>query len=175
MKLKYFLSAWMSVFCFVLNAQTSSKVIEGSGYSYNYDVKDGFVTFYNSSNLYTYTPWATKDGSSIDEKIIRGAVETIVDDDWTAVKCRQIVNDGINPTQKLFVQGYGLGIRLIINSTTGKVMEVIFDFQDSSTFKAFTFSTFRSIELALKSEVWFTTITYGKEMNYCMVGWQQFF
>jgi hypothetical protein len=73
--------------------------------------------------------------------------------------------------QKQRIQGTNLSITMIISPDTGKVMEVNFWFLCNDGFATIPVSVYRSIETKLKSDIWFTPTTQGKNLNYIMRHW----
>jgi hypothetical protein len=55
---------------------------------------------------------------------------------------------------------------MYINSTTGKIEEVLFGFSSIGAFATIPVSVYRKIETDLKSQVWFTPTATGKTLNY---------
>ncbi|MCD7972367.1 MAG: DUF5043 domain-containing protein, partial [Candidatus Azobacteroides sp.] len=154
-----------------------TKVITDEGYQYKCDVDNytGLVTLYNITNKFTYTNWLNKDGSEIKEDVYFGRIPTLEQDDWTRQKCFSIVNNTFSEQQKKQMNNQSVGIRMIIDSTTGKVSEVDFTFSDNSPYQQIPLSVFREIEEELKKNIWFTLTEDGKKLNYCMVVWMHDF
>ena len=66
----------------------------------------------------------------------------------------------------------GLTIAMYISPTTGKVMEVNFQFTTFNPAATIPLSVCRQIETNLKNNVWFTPTDYGKTLNYIFLGWR---
>lgn len=177
MKRVYIFLFTVFVFSNILFAQTNyytqSKRFIECEYSYQCDVNAMMVDLYNSNNtlnnvaqIITATGKAYSTNESLSKKFF-------IEDDWTYKKCLSILNNAFTDVEKKLLDDRKLGVLLYINSQTGKVMEVKFDFFSQSGFAKIPVSTYRSIELKLKSEVWFTPSDEGKKMNYLVRWWRQ--
>lgn len=66
-----------------------------------------------------------------------------------------------------------LGTSMIIDSQTGKVIEVYFTFFDFEPLATIPVSVFRSIEVELKKNIWFVPTAEGKRLNFILLTWGQ--
>ena len=149
-----------------------SKTFKMTGYTYKCDVGiSKFVTLYNINNEFTYShqmyaatgkAWTINNGS-----------DPLVADHWTKPKCYAIVNNSFTAEEKLRCKGRRLIIYLYINSQTGKLMEVKYNFTSNDPFATVPVSTYRKIETELKENVWFTPTEEGKKLNYIFLCWAQ--
>ena len=64
-------------------------------------------------------------------------------------------------------------VRMIVNTSTGKVDEVFFRFMYNDPFITVPVSTFRKLELELKEKIWFTITPAGKKLKFIQRGWMQ--
>ena len=62
---------------------------------------------------------------------------------------------------------------MYIDSSTGKVIEVDFDFLSIDPFATIPISVYRKIEVELKQNIWFIPTAEGKRMNYLVRMWNQ--
>jgi hypothetical protein len=154
----------------------TTKTFYETGYTYQCDVPEyGLVTLYNKSNTYTYVKQIYKDGSPLGQEFYDGYVNLLElgNDTWTKPKCHSIVNNAFSSAEIFRLKGNELGITLIIDSNTGKVIEVNFDFHKINKFATIPISVYRKIETELKANIWFTTTETGKKLNYLMLFWRQ--
>ena len=163
--------------CFSFNkliAQTyyynTTQTFNENGYTYQCDKASyGIVTLYNKANQYTYAPYANKDGSSIGD--LDKLLPFIADDNWTRQKCLSIVNNAFSANEKLRVKGAKVDVSMTVDTSTGKVIEVDFRFFYNSPVATIPVSTFHNLELALKSQIWFTLTNNGKKLKFVQRGW----
>ncbi len=153
------------------NYYETTKTFVENGYTYQCDVPAyKLITLYNKANQYTY----------VDQKVnatgelvpIDGMPDTFEDDDWTKNKCYEIVENAFSAEQKSRMKGRGITIAMYISSTTGKVIEVNFQFTTLNPAATIPLSVYRQIETNLKNYVWFTPTDYGKTLNYIFLGWR---
>ena len=62
---------------------------------------------------------------------------------------------------------------MYINSSTGRVDEVSFEFHKSDPFATIPVSVYRKIETEIKKDLWFTLTTEGKMLSYIFYCWAQ--
>jgi hypothetical protein len=152
---------------------TSVKTITGNGYAYKCDISNGnLVTLYNINNQLTYTEWAYKNG----EKPYFG-IQDVEEEGWTKPHSYSIVNNAFSAEEKDWIRtvGHTFSIVMIIDSNIGRVSEVYFTFPKGARFQQISLSTFRTIEVNLKSRIWFTLTAEGRKMAYCMRVWSHDF
>jgi hypothetical protein len=159
----------MALSCIFVSAQTkyynATKTFYESGYTYQCDVKSKLVTLYNKANKWTYVEQLDKTTGEYAD--IDRLLPVLVDDDWTLPKCREIVTNAFTYNEALRVQNTPtVTVAMCINSTTGKVEEVFFEFSSIDAFATIPVSVYRKIETDLKSQVWFTPTATGKTLNY---------
>lgn len=157
---------------------TTSKTIQGNGYSYRCEVKYGglLISLYNSVYTdYVGKVWRYKDGSLIDDdRIAFGTTPTILlyetanYDQFADLK--HIVNHAIPESEKTRLFGEKLDFHLYIPPETGVVAEVEFSLDIYSDFQAIPITTFRAIETALKEKLRhpFVVTEAGKRLNFVM-------
>ena len=170
----------VSLFCsIVLPAQTyyynETKTFYESGYTYQCDVDTsiGMVTLYNKDNIYTYEPLVFEDtGLDAGGSIFINGMKPLEDDNWTRQACRDIADRFFSFDERTRVQRQEYGITMIIDSSTGTVIEVEFRFMHDKSFATIPVSTYRQIELELKNNIWFTPTDDGRRMKFIMRGWR---
>ena len=158
-KMKTLILAISTLFCVAyLHAQTNyyatTKTFNQDGYIYQCDVRaSGFVRLYNKSNKWIKVyPVYKSTGESFAQT--DAGIELFEDDNWTSSKCKSIVI-------------------MYINSSTGRVDEVSFEFHKSDPFAAIPISVYRKIEIELKKDIWFTLTAEGKMLSYIFYWWAQ--
>jgi hypothetical protein len=151
---------------------TIAKVIEGDGFKYRCDIDESErVTLYNANDKFTYTRLVNKDGSPIEAGARDGSIDLIEEETWSRSRSLGIVDSAFPARERAWVKGELLLVTMIIDSSTGKVIEVNFEFLKNTPFQQVPLSVFRKIELDLKREIWFNMTPAGKKLNYCMLFW----
>jgi hypothetical protein len=149
----------------------TTKTFNENGYNYQCDVATStMVTLYNKSNQFTYTDMYYK-GSDHTYRY-DGSNPTFDTETWTRSKCYSIVNNAFSSSEAGRVRGESFGIRLIIDSNTGKVIEVYFNFAKTDKFATIPVYVYRKIETELKANIWVTPTVEGRKLNYLMLGWR---
>ena len=155
------------------NYYTKSKTFYEDGYTYHCDVPTyKLVTLYNVNNRWVHTYPKYKDTGKTFVMPEEG-IDLIEDDNWTDNKCQSIVNNAFSTTEKQRVKGKEFTISMYINTTTGKVEEVDFQFESIESYATIPVSVYRKIEIELKNNIWFTPTTEGKKLNYILYWWSQ--
>ena len=148
----------------------TTRTFNENGYTYQSDKAEwGLVTLYNKANQYTYAHYERKDGNPIGN--LESLFPLIEPDNWTRQKCFSIVNKAFSAEEKKRIKGKKLDVSMIVDSSTGKVIEVNFNFYYSTPLGTILVSTYRNLELALKDQIWFTPSDNGRKLNFIMVGW----
>ena len=152
---------------------TATKAFNENGYTYQCDVCGSkMVTLYNSSNKWIYTYPVYK---STGENFVQTdeGIDLLENDNWTNATCESIVSATLSASEKQRVKGDVLYIIMYINSSTGKVDEVSFEFYSRDSFATIPVSVYRKIETEIKKNIWFTLTTEGKNLNYIYF-WRSF-
>ena len=149
------------------------KTFQEEGYTYQCDIKAWLVTLYNKDNKLTYEDNIDKRTGEV--FVPNGKGPHIAEETWSKPKCYSIVNQAFSPEEKARVAGKEFTIALYINSQTGKIMEVDFNFiaLERNPYTTIPVSVFRKIEVELKKNVWFTPSEEGKNMSYILLCWRQ--
>ena len=150
-----------------------TKTFNENGYSYQCDKPEwGIITLYNKANQYTYAKKKHKDGTAITDRKILDGENIIEKDNWTRQKCFSIVSNAFSADEKTRVKGKKFMVSMTIDTSTGKVIEVDFNFHYSNVFGTIPVSTYRKIELELKDQIWFTLTNAGKSLNFTKIAWR---
>lgn len=151
-----------------------TKTFVESGYTYQCDVlkRARFVTLYNKENKLTYEDIVYKYTRKIfscdwleDRVVVRN--------DAMTDKTRSIVDEAFPKSMTKDFEGLEFTIIMRLNSTTGDVMEVPFNFTNFSPYGRVPIAYFRKIEVELKNQIHYTPGTLGKQLNYIMLAWRQ--
>ena len=177
-KMKTLILAISILFCVAcLHAQTNyyttTKTFNQDGYIYQCDVRaSGFVTLYNKSNkLINVYPVYKNTGESFVQT--DAGIKLLESDTWTRSKRFSIVNAAFSDSEKQMLKGHDFYIIMYINSSTGRVDEVSFEFHKSDPFAAIPVSVYRKIETEIKKDLWFTLTAEGKMLSYIFYWWAQ--
>ena len=100
-------------------------------------------------------------------------IKLLESDTWTRSKRFSIVNAAFSDSEKQRIKGYDFNIKMYINSSTGRVDEVSFEFHRSGPFATIPVSVYRKIETEIKKDLWFTLTTEGKMLSYIFYWWAQ--
>lgn len=155
------------------NYYKSTKTFHENGYTYQCDVQDDsdFITLYNKDNKLTYVDKIFKStGEQV--SMLDNNVE-FEEENWTRPKCFSIVNNAFSDIEKRKLKGARFTIVMYIDPNSGKVSEVKFRFASFQPYATIPVSVYRTIEIELKKNIWFTPTEYGKKMNYIYIGWKQ--
>ena len=177
-KMRTLILAISTLFCVAyLHAQTNyyatTKTFNQDGYIYQCDVRaSGFVTLYNKSNkLINVYPVYKNTGESFVQT--EAGIKLLESDTWTRSKRFSIVNAAFSDSEKQMLKGHDFYIIMYINSSTGRVDEVSFEFHKSDPFATIPVSVYRKIETEIKKDLWFTLTTEGKMLSYIFYWWAQ--
>ena len=155
------------------NYYATTKTFNQDGYIYQCGVRaSGFVTLYNKSNkLINVYPVYKNTGESFVQT--DAGIKLLESDTWTRSKRFSIVNAAFSDSEKQRIKGYDFNIKMYINSSTGRVDEVSFEFHRSGPFATIPVSVYRKIETEIKKELWFTLTAEGKMLSYIFYWWAQ--
>jgi len=163
-----------------LHAQTNyyseTKTFYEDGYTYQCDVENEVLAIlYNKdTKYYGQTQMYRDTGEQYD--FHAGDPAHIKKDNWSKPKAFDIVNRAFSPEQKAKLQGNELLIELFIDSQTGKVADVVFEFPavpGMDEYHTIPVSVYRQIEIELKKNIWFIPTSFGKSLNYIYMFWTQ--
>lgn len=155
------------------NYYTATKTFNENTYTYQCDVDESkWVTLYNKNNKFTYLYSKYK---ATEEHYFPPSgkwVRLWEKDTWTANKRESIVANALSASEKQRVKGRGVTINMYINSQTGKIDEVNFEFHGTNPYATIPLSVYRKIETELKSQVWYTPTAEGRKLNFILRNWR---
>ena len=155
------------------NYYAVTKTFNENGYTYQCDVAASkTVTLYNKSNKLLFTTQSYKNTGETFSQTDEG-IALLQYDAWTRAERLSIVNAAFSASEKQRVKGHDFDIIMYINSTTGTVDEVNFEFYKSTPYTTIPISTFRKIETEIKKNIWYTPTAEGKELSYIYYWWAQ--
>ena len=147
------------------------------GYTYQCDVIEAakFVTLYNKENKWTNVRHVYKstgkmygfDGKS-------PSIKTFIEDSRMMNKAYSIIDNAFTRSTASLFGNRKFNIIMRLDSETGKVIDVEFNFTSFSIYARVPITIYRDIEVKLKEEISFTTTAVGKQLNYVLIGWSQF-
>ncbi|MFV0546850.1 MAG: DUF5043 domain-containing protein, partial [Bacteroides sp.] len=154
---------------------TVTKTFNEDGYTYQCNVSTSkFFTLYNKASRFISVRQQYKDGRPLDEKFHNmPRTYYVKDDSWTKPKCYSIVNNAFASFDKNRLRGEELMILLYIDSTTGKVADVEFNFVTVNPFSTVPLSIYRNIELEIKKHIYFIPTPEGNKLNFLFHFWEQ--
>ena len=154
--------------CAQTNYYTESKTFNESGYTYQAEVSsNGSVKLYNTNNLWMNTESVYKDTGAIFNMPDYG-IDLFDDNSWLDSKeqVANVVNSSFSSAEKQRVQDVYFFIIMHINSATGHIDDVYFEFDNTEPYATIPISVYRNIELGIKEKVRFTLTNEGKKLNY---------
>ncbi len=152
------------------NYYETTRTLVENGYTYQCDVSVAkMVTLYNKANQYTYVGQSVSGGTLPPMGYMPACIE---DDNWTKPGCYEIVESAFSAEQASRMKGRGITIAMYISPSTGKVMEVNFQFTTFNPAATIPLSVYRKIETDLKANIWFVPTEFGKKLNYIMLWWR---
>ena len=165
--------------CIHLTAQTNyypeTKTFHENGYTYQCDVNEAsMVSLYNAECTYYKTEQI--DLTTGKRYEFTPGKPPLDREPYTKPKCFAIVNKAFPPEVKARINGRELTIVLYIESATGKIADVVFNFTTGKLAEIYTqvpVSVYREIEVELKKNVRFTPSAVGKKQNYIFMFWTQ--
>ena len=151
----------------------TSQSYEKEGYTYQCDVTPyKLVTLYNEENTLTYEKIVYKSTQKVFDQKYWREPKVVEDNEDIYKKAWNIVNDAFTREEARLFDNEGLIFTLCIDSETGKVREVYFEFLSISSYAQFPVERYREIEMKLKTEIQFTPSEIGKQLNYIMMSWR---
>ena len=160
----------------VIGQRDETKATRARDFAYRWENNGhGIVALYNARGKFARVDKAYKDGREyIEEDFFSGArgPEEVKENFWIYAKPRidSLVNDAFGPYSSLLKDDEFL-IALIIDTGTGDVSEVIYEFHDKSPYAGVGVSVYRELELSIKENLRFTLTDHGKQLNYAMLTW----
>lgn len=150
------------------NYYAETKTFNESGYIYQAEVlSNGSVKLYNTANLWMNAECVYKDAGTIFNMPDYG-IDLFDHDSWldSKVQVANVVNSSFTDAEKQRIQDVYFFIIMHINSTTGYIDDVYFEFDNTEPYATIPVSVYRKIELGIKEKVRFTLTNEGKKLNY---------
>mgnify|MGYP000905345133 FL=1 len=178
MKAKFLFLVIASLLLFITGAMAQayyynvSNTFTQNGYTYLCEVDaSGLVHLYNQANVYVNDDDLYKNGDSLSlaTRKARFDWELPVISGVNYFESRNrilaIAADVLSPN--LITGDTELSIRVTVNTSTGKVIEVGFWFLNDDPFATVPVSQYREIEQRIKADsaIWFTLSDFGKQLN----------
>lgn len=169
---KIFISLIGLLQSFMLYSQTNyyetTTLFNENNYTYQAEVSsNGSVKLYNTANLWMNTESVHKDTGTIFNMPDYG-IDLFDEDSWlnSKVQVANVVNSSFSNAEKQRIQDVYFFIIMHINSTTGYIDDVYFEFDNTEPYATIPVSVYRNIELGIKEKVRFTLTNEGKKLNY---------
>lgn len=157
------------------NYYTTTKSFNEQGYTYQCDVSESsFVTLYKKNNKWTYIPQKIKSTGEIFYVTAENYVPLWMEDAIGIAsdkKMEHAINDAF-VKYKEQLEGRQIFIITCINSDTGKIDEVYFEFANFGPYACIPVSVFRELETKLVG-LQYTLSPLAKTFNY-VYRWEAF-
>lgn len=145
-----------------------TKTFEESDYTYKADVHSwGEIYLYNASNAWIGKKQVYKStGKSFD--FLNESLDYFDHASWLVGKenIRMILNRTLSRDEKRMIGDKEIILNMYVNSTTGKIDDVCFDFFEDSPYRFIPISIYRKIELDIKQNIQLTLTDEGRKLNY---------
>ena len=151
-----------------INYYDETKSFYDNGYTYKADVYSwGEIYLYNTSNS-----WIGKN------QVYKGSNEIYVMTDvgeylfehasWLVSRenIKNIISNAFSRDEKRMIGDEEIILTMYVNSTTGKIDDITFEFFDDSPYRFIPVSTYRAIELSIKQNIQLTLTDAGRRLNY---------
>ncbi|MBR4924026.1 MAG: DUF5043 domain-containing protein [Bacteroidaceae bacterium] len=150
------------------NYYSETKTFTESDYTYKTEVYSwGIIKLYNTSNSWINKSMMYKGTDQIYIKSDLG--EDLFDHaSWLVGEenIQTIVSSAFSRDEKRMIGDKEMIITMYVNSTTGRIDDVMFKFFDDSPYRFVPVSTYRKIELDIKQNVQMTLTEAGRNLNY---------
>lgn len=164
-----FVAIFNSLFLFSqTNYYNETKTFYESGYTYRAEVPSwGIINLYNTSNS-----WIGKDQmyKGTNEKYSMSDVgEDLFDDaSWLVSRdnIQTIISNAFSREEKRTIGDEEIILTMYVNSTTGKIDDITFEFFENSPYCFIPVSVFRAIEFSIKQNIQLTLTDAGRRLNY---------
>ncbi|MBE6281879.1 MAG: DUF5043 domain-containing protein [Bacteroides sp.] len=159
---------YVSFICAQTNYYLEDKTFNEDGYTYQADVIGIMVQLYNQDNQWVgRSPKYKVDGSPFFQPEY-GYIESYDEESWldSEKKMSTIANSTLTSMEKDMVKGREFTLMLHINSTTGKVDDVMFSFSNLGPFASIPVSTYRKMELQIKDQLFYNLTDDGRKLTY---------
>ena len=150
------------------NYYTTSKTFYKNGYTYRCDLSvSGFLELYNVSNKWigqTVSYKSTGETFVVPDEGIELISSASMSENRK--ECKSIVAAAFTTAQKQTITDEELYIVMHINTETGKIDDVCFEFTKNQPYAYIPVSVYRDIEVALKENIQVVLTDEGKKLNF---------
>lgn len=150
------------------NYYNETKTFSESDYTYKAEVPSwGIISIYNTSNS-----WVNKDMmyKGTNEKYSMPDVgEDLLDSASKLVgteNIKTIISRVFSRDEKRMIGDKEMIVTMYVNSTTGRIDDVMFEFFETSPYRFIPVSTYRRIEQEIKQNIQVTPTDAGRRLNY---------
>ena len=149
------------------NYYTATKIFYASDYTYQCDATTSFIVLYNANNMWTGTNQVVR-SSGEEFEILDENVELFTAISWQEVKnqWQTIVDEAFSDEQKQSIGETELFINFYVNTETGKLDDVSFEFANFGPYAAIPVSVYRALEVKLKEVSQLVLTDEGEKLNY---------
>lgn len=150
-----------------MNYYSQTKTFVENGYTYQCNVTPwGFIELYNRNNVLkgNFPAYRSTGETYIEPE--DGFHPLMKYDSYEWEKNESIIRNVFTEQQKSVCKGRSLYVTCYINSETGKIDEVLFEFFKTSGYISVPISVFRQIELNLKKEIQYEITELGKQLDF---------
>ena len=150
------------------NYYTETKSFYESDYTYKANVHSwGIICLYNLSNSWVNQDQKYKGTNEI--YVMSDVGEDLFDHaSWLVGRenIKTIISNVLSRDEKRMIGDEEIILSMYVNSTTGKIDDITFEFFDDSPYRFIPVSTFRAIELSIKQNIQLTLTDAGRRLNY---------
>ena len=150
-----------------VNHYEHTRTFVEEGYTYQCDVKYGYVTLYNAANQWTYADQIDNRTGKLYTSNL-GENDVFEMSDETAKAIIRIVNQSFSQEEARRITDNGFMLTLFFSPVTGDLAEVCFNFSIFRDSARIPISYYRDIELQLKEQVRVKVLEGGKHLTYLM-------
>ena len=150
-----------------INHYEHTRTFVEEGYTYQCDVKYGYVTLYNAANQWTYADQIDNRTGKLYTSNL-GENDVFEMSDETAKAIIRIVNQSFSQEEARRITDNGFMLTLFFSPVTGDLAEVCFNFSIFRDSARIPISYYRDIELQLKEQVHVKVLEGGKHLTYLM-------
>ena len=150
-----------------VNHYEHTRTFVEEGYTYQCDVKYGYVTLYNAANQWTYADQIDNRTGKLYTSNL-GENDVFEMSDETAKAIIRIVNQSFSQEEARRITDNGFMLTLFFSPVTGDLAEVCFNFSIFRDSARIPISYYRDIELQLKEQVHVKVLEGGKHLTYLM-------
>ena len=150
-----------------VNHYEHTRTFVEEGYTYQCDVKYGYVTLYNAANQWTYADQIDNRTGKLYTSNL-GENDVFEMSDETAKAIIRIIDLSFSQEEARRITDSGFMLTLFFSPVTGDLAEVCFNFSIFEASARIPISYYRDIELQLKEQVRVKVLEGGKHLTYLM-------